>query len=53
MDTTLRLEGVANNIQHLNFFQCRLIKFIYKTVGPLHGTRIDNGPYKIVNISFN
>ena len=22
MDTTLRLDGVANNIQHSNFFQC-------------------------------
>ena len=22
MDTILRLEGVVNNIQHLNFFQC-------------------------------
>ena len=22
MDTTLRLEDVANNIQHSNFFQC-------------------------------
>ena len=22
MDTTLRLEGVVNNIQHLKFFQC-------------------------------
>ena len=22
MDTTLRLEGLVNNIQHSNFFQC-------------------------------
>ena len=24
MDTTLRLEGLVNNIQHSNFFQCRI-----------------------------
>ena len=24
MDTTLRLEGLANNIQHSNFLQCRV-----------------------------